>query len=602
MSLHSFREKVNLFIFSSKETVLGLFSVLSVLVVLTSIGTLIHYYGFPHDEKLKEIQLTILKSTFAFYVLNYIIRFFYTFEPQHFLKTTWFECTLVALIIFDAIGAVFSLTPIQSFFRGIGFNNYKDLYIIFLQVFLFIIILIQFAKASTVFSDIKLSPATLFLFSFILLIGAGTFLLWLPEMTFPDKKINFLQALFTSTSACCVTGLIVVDTAVVFTFKGKLILLFLIQFGGLSIISFATFFASFTSKGTGIKHQILMKDYFSTDSLMNAKGMLRQIISISILIEVVGTIIIYVLWDKSVPFKNDFEKFFYSLFHSVAAFNNAGFSMFSNGLSQSFVKNSFILHLAIGCLIFFGSLGFSAIRDLFSIEKMRLRMRLRWKKLSISTRIALYSSIMLILFGAVCFYFLEENNALSGQKTISATITSVFQSITCRTAGINTIDISILNQSTLIMMIFLMFIGASSGSTGGGIKTSTFSLILLSAYSTIRGKEQLEMYNHSISFDLLKKAFSILIFSLSFIFFGTLALAVTDPDKSVIRLAFEEVSAFSTVGLSTGITASMSFPGKIILILSMFIGRVGPLTLAFALSKKVSTTNYKYPDAHFMVG
>ncbi|HLG34701.1 MAG TPA: potassium transporter TrkG, partial [Bacteroidia bacterium] len=195
-----------------------------------------------------------------------------------------------------------------------------------------------------------------------------------------------------------------------------------------------------------------------------------------------------------------------------------------------------------------------------------------------------------------------KNNSLAGQKGVESVITSIFQSVTTRTAGFNTVDIGTLSSTILLIMIFLMFIGASSGSTGGGIKTSTFALIFLSAWSTIRGKQQLEMFRHTISFDLLNKALTIFLFASTFCLLGTIALSVTDPEINILSLVFEEVSAFATVGLSTGITADLSVVGKFILIITMFIGRTGPLTLAYSLSRRAASNNYTFPSAHFMVG
>ncbi|MBL0339503.1 MAG: ATPase [Bacteroidetes bacterium] len=485
---------------------------------------------------------------------------------------------------------------------AIGFGGFLSVYHTFLQFILVILLIIDLAKVSTLFDLIKLEASTMFIFSFIILILVGALLLMLPEMTTDHLGSDWMTAIFTSTSASCVTGLIVVDTATYFTFKGQLVIMALIQLGGLNIISFATFFASLYSKGLGIKHHSMMQDFFSSGSLFDAKALLRQIIYMTVFIEGVGTIVIFSLWDPAINFSSFGQKFFYSIFHAISAFNNAGFSLFTNNLFEPVLKNSYMLHLTIAGMIFFGSLGFSTIRDIFGIGSMRERMRLPWKKYHLSTQISLYSSVILIVFGAAVFYWIEKDNVLANQMTFEAGITSIFQSVTCRTAGFNTVDMALLKAPTLILMVFLMFIGASSGSTGGGIKTSTFTLIIVSAIATLRGKKNLELFKHNIAWELLNKAFTIFIFSASFVFVATFFLAVLEPGKDILKLLFEEVSAFGTVGLSTGITADMSTTSKYILIASMFVGRVGTLTLGFALSKKVITKAYKYPNAHFMIG
>ncbi len=603
MSVETFRERVNLKIFNSKDTVALIFRIQSSLVAVLAIGLLIYSIGFPQNDESRKVEIFFMKFLFGFYILNYFVRFLYTFEPGRFLRSTWLELVLVILLIVEAFSTLLFETPlIRSILTGVGFGAYLSVYHILLQLVLLTLLVIDLAKVSTLLDLVDLEASTMFILSFIILIGGGSLLLMLPEMTTDHMGSDWMTALFTSTSASCVTGLIIVDTATYFTFKGHLVIMLLIQLGGLNIISFATFFASLYSKGVGIKHHSMMQDFFSSGSLFDAKALLRQIIFMTVLIEGIGTIIIFSLWDPAINFTSFGQKFFYSIFHTISAFNNAGFSLFTNGLYEPLIKNSYILHLAFAGLIFFGSLGFSTIRDIFGVGAMRERMRLPWKKYQLSTQISLYSSVILIVFGTVIFYFTEKDHILSHQVSFEAAISSVFQSITCRTAGFNTVDTGQLQVPTLILMIFLMFIGASSGSTGGGIKTSTFTLIIVSSIATLRGKRNLELFKHNISWDLLNKAFSIFMFSASFIFAATFILSVIEPGIDIIKLLFEEVSAFATVGLSTGITAELSETSKYLLIVTMFVGRIGTLTLGYALSRKVITKAYKYPNAHFMIG
>lgn len=603
MSIETFRERVNLKLFKSKETVLLIFRIQSSLVAVLALGLLIYSIGFPQNDESRKIEIFFMKFLFGFYMLNYVVRFLYTFEPGKFLRSTWLELTLITLLVIEAFSTlIFSAPLVQGILNLIGFGGFLQIYHLILQFILLVLLLIDLAKVSTLLDLINLEPSTMFIISFIILIGGGTLLLMLPEMTTDHMGADWMTALFTSTSASCVTGLIVVDTATYYSLKGHLVIMLLIQAGGLNIISFATFFASLYSKGVGIKHHSMMQDFFSSGSLFDAKALLRQIIFLTLLIESIGAILIYSLWDSSINFTSEGQRIFYSVFHAISAFNNAGFSLFTNNLYEPFVRHSYLLHLVFAGLIFFGSLGFSTIRDVFGISSMKERMRLPWKKLQLSSQISLYGSILLTVFGAVIFYMIEHDNTLNGQNIFEAGISSVFQSITCRTAGFNTVDMAQLAVPTLILMIFLMFVGASSGSTGGGIKTSTFAIIMVSAIATLRGKRNLELFRHNIAWELLNKAFSIFIFSASFIFIATFFLSILEPGTDIIDLLFEEVSAFGTVGLSTGITAGTTDASKLILIASMFVGRIGTLTLGFALSKKVLTVAYRYPNAHFMVG
>jgi Trk-type K+ transport system membrane component len=345
----------------------------------------------------------------------------------------------------------------------------------------------------------------------------------------------------------------------------------------------------------------MIPDYFTSVSNFDSKTLLRRILLISIFFEMIGVVLMYSLWDPAIKFESFGNKLFFSIFHAVSAFNNVGLTLFSDGLYSAPIHGSFILHMTFGVLVYFGSLGFSTIRDVFGIKANMERMKLLWKRYSISTKISLYGSLILLAFGAVVFYLLERENTLANMNGIEQVIRSLFQSVN-KTSGFNTVIIGDLRSSTLILLIFLMFIGASSGSIGGGIKTSTFTIIMVSAFSTIRGKKNLELFKHNIPWDLLNKAYTIFIFSASFIFISVFVLTILEPEIHIMRIVFEAVSAFATTGWSTGITAQLTTPSKLILIISMFVGRIGTLTIAFALSKRVKTVAYKYPDAEFMVG
>jgi Trk-type K+ transport system membrane component len=394
----------------------------------------------------------------------------------------------------------------------------------------------------------------------------------------------------------------VVDTGTYFTMKGQLVIMLLMQLGGLNILTFATFFASFYSRGLGLKHHHMVHDHFSSDMLYDAKSLLRQVVLTSFVIEAAGTVAIYSLWNPEVEWKSTLEKIYVSVFHSISCFNNAGFSTFTNGMTHPLHSSSYILHLSMTVIIFLGSLGFYSIQDIFGIENMRQRMKMPWKNFKTSTRVCLYAAILLTIGGGIIFDWLEADNTILKEKPVERFLTSLFHSASARTAGFSSIDFGMVHSSTLVLFMFLMFVGASPGSTGGGIKTTTFTLILLSAYATIRGKRNIELFKRTISWELLNKAFSIFTFFAGGVFAGTFLLTITDPDIDLVKIMFEQVSAIGTVGLSTGITPLLSDGGKLVLIVSMFIGRIGPLTLAFALSKRVKTVNYRYPETHFMVG
>ncbi len=603
MSIQSIREKINLALYDSKERVLNLFKIGSFLIATFILSLLIYQFGFNPDLETKAWILFAIKSSFIFYILKYLIGILYSYEPLKLIRESWFEGLLLLFILINAITPEFFN---QSLLNWLGLQlelfHLENFYILFIQFYFFILIGIELGKASTRISLLKMSPPRMLILSFILLILIGTGLLMMPEMTKEVYSMPFFEALFTSISASCVTGLIVVDTATYFTQKGHIILMLLIQLGGLNIISFATLFAIFSRKGLGIKHQTILQENFSSESLLSGKGLLRKIFLFSFFMEIIGMLLLYFTWNTEINFPFVEDQFFYSLFHSVSAFNNAGFSLFSEGLSGHLLEHSHSMHLVLAGLIFFGAVGFPVIEDLFNLERIKKTIKTPWLGLKLSTRISFYTSLLLIAFGTLMFYFLEQQNTLNGKSLEGQLVTSFFQSITARTAGFNTVDFSLIGTPMLIIFIFLMFIGASPGSTGGGIKTSTFTLIIYSAINTIRGQKRIEIGKRTISPELLHKAFSIFLFAASAIFIAIFILSISDGEKGLMPIAFEAISAFSTVGLSTGITADLTFVGKMVIMLCMFVGRIGTLTLAFALSSKMKSHNYEYPKAHLTVG
>ena len=606
MSIRSIREKINLALYDSKESVLKLFKLGSFLIATFILSLLVYQFGFNPDQETKNWIIIAIKASFTFYILKYLIDILFSYEILKYLRATWFEGLLLFLIL---INAVSRLLLDQSILNWMGHElelfNLENFYMLFIQFYFFVLVGIELGKASTRLSLLKMNPPQLLTLSFSILIVVGTGMLMMPEMTREVEYMPFFEALFTSISASCVTGLIVVDTATYFTQKGHIILMLLIQLGGLNILSFATLFAVFSKKGLGIKHQTIIQDHFSSESLLSGKGLLRKIFFFSFLIEIIGIILLYFSWNPALNFQNVEEQLFYSIFHSVSAFNNAGFTLFTDGLHNSLIQNSFNIHIIIGILILFGAIGFPVIDDILSVDRIKKRIKNTFKssnlELKLNTRISLYTSIVLIIFGMIMFYFLEQNNSLNNMTIYSQLITSFFQSVT-RTAGFNTVDISLVGTPMLIIFIFLMFIGGAPGSFGGGIKTSTFTLIIYSAINTIRGQKRIEIGKKTISPKLLHKAFSIFLFASSAIFISIFILSISDSEKGLMPIAFEAVSAFSTVGLSTGITPDLSYVGKVVIMICMFVGRIGTLTLAFALSNKMNSHNYEYPNAHITVG
>ena len=429
----------------------------------------------------------------------------------------------------------------------------------------------------------------------------------MPEMTTSGSGMGALDALFTSTSATCVTGLMVEDTMTFFTFKGQIVILILIQLGGLNVIAFASFLALAARFGVSVIQHDVIEDFVNKDSFLSGKNTLRRVISWCLSIELIGAVALAAAWSHKVEFTSLGERIFSSIFHSVSAFNNAGITLFTDGLANETVSTNWATHWIVIILVFVGALGMVALFDIFDPSNLRERKKAPWKGLGFATKIALYFSLILVVIGAVAFALLEWNGVMNGMSGFGKFTTSVFQSVT-RTSGFNTIDMGSVGIPMLFLLIVLMFIGASSSSTGGGIKTSTFSVVLSDVWRTVRGLDHVHIFKRTIGPTLRSRAYSVLMFFLVgnslFLFMLTISEAelLSSGSFTFFDLVFEQVSAMGTVGLSTGLTPMLSPAGKIIISISMFIGRVGTLTVAFALGGRAIKSHFKYPEGHTMIG
>ncbi|MCP4522280.1 MAG: ATPase [Cytophagales bacterium] len=596
-------QRLNELLYDSKEAVLKGVKVTTFFAALVAIILIVLENGYHLDADESSIVHNCMSVIFGVFSVGYFIRLLYDFERIEFIKSTWIEGSVMTLIIVSGVSySIFGIGLFDSIFRGIDFRSAQHWHNIFVTLMMLYLVGFEFVKVSSFLSSLTIKPATTFILSFIVLIGIGTGALMLPQMTIHEGGAPFMTAFFTSVSASCVTGLIVEDTATYFTYKGHWVIMVLIQLGGIGIVSFATFFALFLKNGVGLKQQLIIQDFLSTDSLSSAKTLLSKVVGITLTIEAISAFCIFFTWGSKVQFASLGMKVFHSIFHAVSAFCNAGFSLYSNGLYETEIRGSLLLHVVIAFTVIMGGLGFSVIEDVFSIKSLRERLEKPWKDWKLGSKVAIHTSMVLIVIGTFLYFMLEQNTTLKGLSTLEMLVAAFFQSVSTRTAGFNTVDFSLLTNSTLIFMIFLMFIGASSGSTGGGVKTSTFLLISISSIATIKGKKNVELGKNSISNELLFKAFSIFVFAATFNLIMIFLLSITEPNLDILKIVFEQVSAFATVGLSAGITAKLSVAGQSLIILSMFVGRIGTLTLALALSSRVSTNAYRYPNAHIMIG
>ncbi|MGB9715311.1 MAG: TrkH family potassium uptake protein [Thermodesulfovibrionales bacterium] len=441
----------------------------------------------------------------------------------------------------------------------------------------------------------RLSPPQIIVLGFLSIITCGTILLMLPLSS--TKGCSLIDALFTTTSAICVTGLIVKDIPNDFTLFGQLIILVLIQIGGLGYMTSSTLIALIIGKRIGIGERIVMKQELQ---VVNVEGIVRfakRIFAFTFIIESAGTFIL------TLRFLKDFEPedaFLKGLFHAISAFNNAGFSLFSENLLR--FRSDILVNITIPILIIIGGIGFIVINELYMFFKKEIN------RLSQHTKIVLLTTAILIISGAMLIFILESSNPKTfGIMSIKERIfMSFFSAITPRTAGFNTVDYSLLQTETLFLTVILMFIGASPGGTGGGIKTSTFAIVLASLFATIRGKQSTVIFKRRVPTDVVSKSFLLVTLAAIFCTISTFSI-VTTQNIEYLPAMFEVTSAFGTVGLSVGdggvrsLSALFSPLGKLIIILTMFIGRLGPLTLAFAVTRQ-TIERVRFPEGRVIIG
>lgn len=440
-------------------------------------------------------------------------------------------------------------------------------------------------------------PAHILAISFLVLILLGTVLLTLPASKL-DPNAGVVDALFISTSAACVTGLSSVDITTTYTFFGNAVILLLIQFGGLGIITFSTFFAYILAGRLSMRGRDLIENSISAESAPYLGRLLKFAVLGTLAIEGIGTLILTVRFSQEYPF---WQALWSGLFHAISAFCNAGFSTFAHNLADHVTDAT--VNLTIMTLIVLGGLGFWVLHDLFFWRPGGHR------RLSLHSKLALSMTGLLILIGACMLLFFERDHSMRDFGVGGKLLASFFQSVTARTAGFNTLPIGDLTNGALLILIILMAIGASPGSTGGGIKTTTFAIILSSFFTRLRSQEQVRIFNRGIPESIVTKAIGISFFWVMTIAVAVLLMSITearspsDPlaHRTLVETTFEAFSALGTVGLSMGITPRLSDAGKIICVLLMYIGRVGPVTLALSIAAH-RTLPVRFVEENVIVG
>lgn len=428
---------------------------------------------------------------------------------------------------------------------------------------------------------------------FLVLIIVGAIILSLPISSKEGAYTNFLDSLFTSTSAVCVTGLVAVDTGTYWSVFGQFIILVLIQIGGLGFMSIAVFVAALLGKKITLKDRLYVQESMNALNIQGLVKMVRYVIWFTFIVEGMGALL---LSTQFIPEFGLLKGTAYSIFHSVSAFCNAGFDLMGNfGSLTSYNDNSVVL-LILSMLIIIGGLGFTVILELFSYK--------RSKRLSVHSKIAITITLFLIVFSTIFIFLLEYKNidTIGNMNLKDKVVNSLFTAVSPRTAGFNSIALDKMTTASIFLTIFLMFIGGCPGSTAGGLKTTTFGIAVLTLISVIRGREDTEAFGRRFSKELVYKAFALLMLGMTLVVVVTMILSITEYDEPFISLFFEATSAFGTAGLSLGITQGLTFIGKIILIITMYCGRVGPLTVMLALTHRHSKKRFNYPEGKVLIG
>lgn len=454
---------------------------------------------------------------------------------------------------------------------------------------------LQATAGSSFLFRLKLAPAEVVLLSFGGWILLGSLILILPVAAAPGKSIAYIDALFMATSATCVTGLSSISMPDEFSIFGQMIMLLLVQVGGLGIMTLSSSLALIMGKNLQMREQVIMQDVLDASSSEELLALIVDIIRYTFIVEFIGAMLLTVGF-----YQEGFEigqSLYFGFYHAIMAFCNAGYALFNNNLED--FKFEPLISMTIAMLIILGGIGFSVMQDIF----MTIKNKRSFRTLSVHTKIVLSVNTLLLSFGTIYLFFGEFLHAFQDMTMWERLQVSFFQSVTPRTAGFNTINLNSLHPHSLYMLILLMFIGASPGSTGGGVKTTTFAVLLQSVTATLKGKFDVEMFERRIPAATVVKSIAIFIISLIVVSAGVLIMMRLEPDKSFLALFFEVTSAFGTVGLSLGITPFLTYLGKLCIVLIMFVGRVGPLTLVLAVgSRAVMPSKVEYPDGKVLIG
>ena len=551
-------------------------------------------YGF-HLPDVWITNLLILDEIIAaFFVITLLLKFFISDTKWQYVRQSPFEFGLLLLFVVSIVfEEIISIEEPNVLIRRSTTNSIIKLYFVIIQIYIVFNGIIALAKIKDKWLFHSLNPARILMVSFGLVILAGMLLLKLPKATY--EGISWIDAFFTSTSAVCITGLSTVSITQVFTFEGQLVIMILIQLGGLGIITLTSFVALFVQQGFRLRDQIIVQEILDNENLSSLSSILKAIVSITIVSELIGALGLYFSWANLGL--SESERIFSSVFHSISAYCNAGFSTFSNGFETAGYQFSSLSLITIMILIVFGGLGFYTYSNIFHIGEIKM---IRKRGLTLQSKIILIGTLVLIVFGAGMIWitqYKEWQDLPPGEQALQ----SFFLSITSRTAGFSTVSVGNLAIPTLMVVIFLMYIGGAPNSTSGGIKVTTVVALLATLVAFVRGKTRVEIGWNTLPMRIVRRAFIVFMVSVFLIVTVLFVLSWTE-EHAFFDILFEIVSAFGTVGLSRGITPDLTVTGKLLIAAVMFAGRIGLFSFAIAMSEVRDNTGYAFPEINLMVG
>jgi len=586
----------------------------SVLIAINAVtaaavlATFVMNFGFDKPVLPTSILYIVQITCLVVFVFVKPIRLYNCVSRLDYLRVSWFEIPLLGGLLFAILGA-------GRWFHVADAGYFE---IIVIEIYLVVQVVSKVCRTAVGLAASGKNPTQSLIISFVVLIICGAGLLMLPK-ALNGGEMSFVDSLFTATSATCVTGLVVKDTGSDFSLMGQVIILSLIQLGGLGIMIFGAVFALLLGQALSVRESVAMQDLLNAQTLGRIANLIGFIFIVTLGAEALGAFAMYGVWgDYALGMSTGHEQWFFSIFHSISAFCNAGFGLFNDSLVR--MKGCWAVYAVICPLIVVGGLGFPVLYNVcnvltdilkrwvgkFFFRRRSLSARLP-KRFSLQTKIVLSMSVILIIAGAAGL-MVFENNCHNNDNTANyenpGISGAVFQSITARTAGFNTVDIKSLSAASKMLLIVLMVIGGSPASTAGGIKTVTFAIILMSAYATLRKRQEVEIFGRSLRLITLGRALTVAILYISFLFVAIGALCLTERHCGFAMgdIMFEEASALGTVGLTTGITGSLTTAGKFIIIISMLVGRLGPLTLLASLTFNMKVSRYNYPSEAVLVG